>query len=429
MRLSQTQWMLLLFVTNLCLGLAFCFLFFPMLGEVISGLDPDGYGNAGRIWYESGRFTTISRAPLYPAFVALVSWFSGGYRIAVIQIAQCVLLALGVVILYLLFRRTLDGDEGMARLASLACALYPILLWYAPRLWTETFLTFMLALFTLALVRLLQEPSSARALFGGLMAGALALSKGIALVFTPLSVLILLASFRRSGWRLALLFGAAALALIAPWTWRNWRLSGAFLPIHTDGGYNFYLGNGFARHWLEAPFSYTELKALSEEDIAALYARLGSQPSNPALRDRILLSAALAEFRAAPLRLPRKLLIQSLTFWYLAADFPKSLLTGALQIPIALLALPGILSAFKRRSWASSLVIPIAGIMGISVLVFAFARLSSTIMPYMIALLVFAWQPRLKRFVRMHRIRTKHEKPQMGVEPITSALGEPRSVH
>jgi hypothetical protein len=393
------QWAAALFGLHLGLSLLFCFVISPRLGDATSGLDPDGYGQAGETWYLSGRFDAIDKAPLYPGFVALVAWLGGGYRLAAVQTAQCLLSALACVLLYMLFRRTLDRNEGMARTAGLLCAIYPMTIWYTPRLWTETFLTFGIALYTLALFKLLQEPAWLPAILCGCCAGFIALSKGIALVFIPLTVLVLAVYLRRAGLRPILLFGAAALLWVVPWTARNAHLTGAFLPIHTDGGYNFYLGNGFVRHWRQAPFSYVGLKALTVSDMQALYDRLGYSPQGSLQQDQMLLRTALDEIAAAPTFLLRKLAVQSLTFWYLAGDTSKSLLTGALQIPVAILALPGILRAIRRRSWASLLLVPVIGIMGVSVLIFAFARLAVTILPYLIGLAVYGVWPIITRYL------------------------------
>lgn len=377
----------LLFALHLALSLAFVFLAFPLLGEATSGLDPDGYGAAGLSWWQTGRFEPINRAPLYPGFVALVSWLAGGYQLAAIQVGQCLLSAFGILILYAIFRRTLI-DERTAWVAGLACAVYPMTLWYIPRLWTETFLTFGLALFTLSLVALIQQPTSLRAVLAGCAAGFIALSKGIALAFLPSGVVIIGVGLRSQRLKLGMIFALAALAWVLPWTVRNWNLTGAFLPIHTDGGYNSFLGNGFTRHFWEAPGSYVELKRLTVEDMDAVYRQSGAQPEDPVEVDRVLLRAGLAEIIADPLLVVRKVITGAVTFWYLAGDWSKSLLTGALQIPVLLAALPGTWLAFKERRRSRLLLVPVLGIFGVSVAVFSFARLSAPVMPYMIALAV-----------------------------------------
>lgn len=398
--LLPRNWAILLFVLCLTVSLLFCFVFSPRLMGTTTGLDPDGYGSAGRALYETGRFDSIEKAPLYPAFVALVSLLTGGYRVWIMQAAQCLLAALTCVLLYAIFRKTLK--EPVARWAGLACALYPMLIWYTPRLWTETFLTLVLAGFALALVNLLRNPTAPRALLCGALAGVMVLSKGIALIFVPLTPLVLLLCFQGKAWRWMLLFILAGAALIAPWTWRNWTVTGEFLPIHANGGYNFYLGNGFARYWLQAPLSYVQLKDLTMQDAQDLYNSLGiTPPTDPLTQDRVLLHAALGDMREHPLLVPQKLAVQSLTFWYLAADAPKSILTGMLQFPVALVALLGVARALRRRSWALVLLVPVIGIMAVSVIVFAFARLSATIMPYLIGLAVYGLWPTIEKSRRI----------------------------
>jgi 4-amino-4-deoxy-L-arabinose transferase-like glycosyltransferase len=385
-----------LFGLGLIASLLFGLVIYPFLEGNTSGIDPDGYGEAGRLWYTSRRFEAIDKAPLYPAFLALVAWISAGYDLRSVQIAQSLLWAGTVVILFLLFRRTIPDDRRLPFAAGLLCAIYPLALWYTPRLWTETFLTFGIALYTLALVALLKKPAVIKALLCGLAVGFVALSKGIGLVFLPLTILVLLAFFRRAAWRWIILSSLAALLCLLPWTWRNWQLTSAVIPIHTDSGYNLYLGNGFARHWSEAPFSYTELKALALRDLHQANPGLDEAANNPVWRDQQLLRIAVQELVDAPALLLKKLVIQSLTFWYLAADFQKSLLTGLLQIPLLLAALIGVRRGWADRSWALCLLIPISGIMVVSVLVFAFARLSATVLPYVIGLAVYGLWPRPK---------------------------------
>jgi len=79
----------------------------------------------------------------------------------------------------------------------------------------------------------------------GLMAG------GAALVAPVMLVTVLAAwvadAFRRIGFLRILgrgvLVAALALAVVAPWTYRNWRAFGEFVPISTNGGVNLWIGN------------------------------------------------------------------------------------------------------------------------------------------------------------------------------------------
>ena len=385
---SVRRWAVVLFLLNLLVALAFTFLVFPEMLDATSGLDADGYGRTGRVLYETGRFDSLTQAPLYPGFIAGISWAHGGYAVRYIQAAQALLAALTCVVMYSLFREVLDS--GIAKYAGLACAVYPMTIWYVPRLWTETLLTFMLAVFSLSLVRVLRRPTSVKMCLCGLAAGALALSKGIGVVFVFFVPFLLLARFRREGLRWIVLFLLSAAFLIAPWTYRNLQITGRFIPIHATSGYNFYLGNGFTRHWLESPLSYVDLKVMTLADMQTLSDAQGSLPEDPVDLDDALMRAALAEFVADPLLPPQKILTQSLTFWFLAATPSKSIVTGLVQAPVVILAVVGVIRARRRRSWALALLIPVLGIMSIAVVVYAFARLSSTIMPYMLGLAVYS---------------------------------------
>jgi 4-amino-4-deoxy-L-arabinose transferase-like glycosyltransferase len=388
-RTSVGGWSFTLFMISLVVALSFTFLAFPRLLESTSGLDSDGYGQTGQILYDTGHFDTVTQAPLYPAFIAGVSRVCGSYSIPCIQTAQAILAALTCVILYLLFRVVLDA--GIAKYAGLACAVYPMTVWYVPRLWTETFLTFVLAVFSLSLFRALRRPTWHGMCLCGLAAGVVALTKGIGIVFFVLVPLLLLVRFRGAGIRWAALFVLSASVLVSPWTYRNFERTGRFIPIHATSGYNFYLGNGFTRHWLDSPLSYVDLKAMTVNDMQALSE--AGLPADPVELDDVLMSAAVAQFKADPLLLPRKLLTQCLTFWFLAGSPSKSILTGALQAPVVILAFVGVVLALRRRSWALALLVPIAGIMGVAVTVYAFARLSGPIMPYMIGLAAYGVAP------------------------------------
>jgi Dolichyl-phosphate-mannose-protein mannosyltransferase len=396
LRKKSFGWPVLITLANLILSLGFCFLVYPHFSDATSGLDPDGYGAAGKTWLETGRFDPVQKSPVYPAFIALLGLIFGGYHIPTIQIAQCLISAITCFLLYFVFLRAFEFEEGMAGLAGLAWAIYPISIWYIPRLWTETLLTLMLALYSLALIRFLQQPGRFGSFLCGLTIGMSALTKGIALIFLPLTLMLVILVFRRHSLKWVLTISLGALLLIAPWIWRTWQVSGAVLPIHAGGGYNFYLGNGFTRHWIEAPFSYIELKNMTEEDIQRLYAGMGRAPADPLIEDRVLLQAGLAEIWQTPILGLKKLLIQSLNFWYLAGDLSKSALTGILQIPVVLIAGVGALRAFQHRSWARCLLIPVLGIMGSSVLVFSFGRLSATIMPYLVGLSIYWLWPVIK---------------------------------
>jgi hypothetical protein len=80
------------------------------------------------------------------------------------------------------------------------------------------------------------------AVAAGLLWGLAALTRETVLLFVPLAALWL-AFGRERGRRRAMAFLLAATAVIAPWTLRNFALTGAFVPVATRGSFNLWLAN------------------------------------------------------------------------------------------------------------------------------------------------------------------------------------------
>ncbi|MCP4424408.1 MAG: hypothetical protein GY803_07955, partial [Chloroflexi bacterium] len=311
--------------------------------------------------------------------------------VTAVQVAQCLLLAVSCVVVYDISLRTLD--QKIARWAGTICAIFPMLIWYTPRLWTEIFLTFMVAVYVVTLVRFLERPTRFWAFLCGLTVGLTALSKGIALIFVIITPVVFAIKFRRQAVQWTLIFLLAAMAVLAPWMRRNWQMTGRFVPVHVNAGFNFLLGNGFARNWEDMPLSYVALRQKTLDDHADLVDATRSLSdgtvADPVAQDDIYLQVALNELKNDPAFMLKKIAVQSITFWYLAADSARSVFTGIIQIPFALLGFVGMIFAVQRRSRAMILLIPIVGIMGGSVAIFSFARLSTPVMPYVIGLAVY----------------------------------------
>jgi len=384
----KNYWPWMLLFVNLAVGLIFCFLIFPRLvGNSVTQIDPDGFGKAGRIWYETGSFNSVEKAPLYPLSIAIVSSLVGKYHVAVIQIFQCILSAFTCLILAHVFQLIITGRDAFW--ASFVWTLYPLSIWYIPRLWTETWLTSMVSLYTYSLVYFLQKPGLWRAVFCGVLVSLVSMSKGIGLIFAVITPFIFLWKFRARSLRYLIPFFSALGLIVGPWTIRNWQKTGHIIPIHVNAGYNFLLGNGFVRNWSKAPLSYIQLKKMTLNDHESQFKPDDSINDDPFLKDQLMIAIALDEIIQRPSLILKKIVTQGFTFWYLAANKCKSILTGFLQIPIVLFSVIGMIKAFKAREKILILIVPIFGIMGGSVVIFAFGRLSAPIMPYVIFFAVY----------------------------------------
>jgi hypothetical protein len=98
-----------------------------------------------------------------------------------------------------------------------------------------------------SLERLLWSDRAARAgpaLAAGVLWGLAVLARETALYFLPVAAMWLLRRPRPAGATArAAAFVLAALATVAPWTWRNWAVFHAFVPVSTAGGQNLFQGN------------------------------------------------------------------------------------------------------------------------------------------------------------------------------------------
>src|SRR3954453_11610654 len=187
----------------------------------------------------------------YPAFLAgLFAVF--GPDIEVAKAANLVLSAVAMAFVYRISRRA-AGSEGPAKVALVLAVLYPTLIFYTELLYSEPlFMALMLAGIDL----LLGAEERRRRWIGiaaaGVCFGLASLVKTQALL---LPALLIGGAFapRRIGFRQAVLTGlvayAACLAVIAPWTLRNWVVLGQPVLISTNGGFNLYMGNNPWNRW------------------------------------------------------------------------------------------------------------------------------------------------------------------------------------
>jgi len=197
---------------------------------------------------------TSFRAPLYPAFLAVVYFFSGldFSRFFAARLAQAILLGAPLAPLTYLVALRLSSFlfpeetkeerrkriERIARLAAWIVAVYPLLLVYPLGLGTENpFFVLLLASFLFLLLSL-EQPTAPRLLLSGLFLALTALTRSVILPFALAAFgLIFFLHGKRT------LLGVLSFALvITPWIVRNSLLHHKLTGIETSMGYNLYLG-------------------------------------------------------------------------------------------------------------------------------------------------------------------------------------------
>jgi hypothetical protein len=221
-----------------------------------------------------GLYTSF-RAPLYPAFLAIVYFFSGTdfSRFFAARFAQVVLLGAPLAPLTYLTAKSLYSslfpqltleerykkNERVSKVSAWIVACYPMLLVYPLGLGTENpFFILLLASF-LFLLKSIEKPTKLNLFLSGSLLALTALTRSVILPFAGLAILYVIA---RGGlprdnlllsWRLPrrevhpsrndiFLMGIAFVLVIAPWVVRNSLLHHKLTGIETSMGYNLYLG-------------------------------------------------------------------------------------------------------------------------------------------------------------------------------------------
>lgn len=236
---SPVGWALAIFVVALALRLAYAASAEPP--PISDGIHYDRLARdlaAGR-GYAGDGVPTAYRPVGYPAAIAYFYLFFGPRYFPVI-LFQSILGAATASFLMLLAREAV-GDAP-ARVAGAVIALCPSQVAYAARFFPAVMLAFLVVAAAFAFVK-------ARGLWGALGAGLLTAA---ATLVAPVSMVLPAAAFacdlcrgtglKRALARGAVVAGVAAVAM-APWTYRNWRVFGALVPVSTNGSLSLWVGN------------------------------------------------------------------------------------------------------------------------------------------------------------------------------------------
>jgi hypothetical protein len=170
----------------------------------------------------------------WPGFLGGLLWLFGPH----VWVGQCANLVLSVAVIGLtaVVGRRLFPDNPAWRLAILLIAILPNQIAYVPLMSVEIFFESLLLLgYVLVMAR--------TALAAGLVFGVAALTKTQAVFIPAVLALPLVACGIRQWVRAVVLTGVVMLAVILPWTVRNYMVLHAFVPVSTNGGYTLLTGN------------------------------------------------------------------------------------------------------------------------------------------------------------------------------------------
>jgi len=186
---------------------------------------------------------TSFRAPLYPAFLALIYFLtgSGAGRFFAARLVQAGLGALLAPLTYQTSQRLFPGNRPVSVISAWVVACYPMLIIYPIALATENLFFPLVLLSFLFFLEIPRSPHSNRSvLLSGIFLTLAALTRSVILPFAGLAVLWVWFILKQR--QSAILLAGTILVLVAPWIIRNSLLYRKLTPVETSMGYNLYLG-------------------------------------------------------------------------------------------------------------------------------------------------------------------------------------------
>lgn len=199
-------------------------------------LKGEGYRNGHMFAY---------RPPVYPYFLAGVYSIFGNTYLPV-KLVQAFISIFSCFIMFLLTKRLLN--EKAALFSTFLFAFYPPFIRFSGELWTETLFVFLILGFFLFLYKYQQSSQLRNGVISGILLGIASLTREVALYFLPLVLIWIIICNRRVDSRKVLInkvliIVIPMLLIIMPWVIRNYVVFKTIIPVSTNGGVNFYMGN------------------------------------------------------------------------------------------------------------------------------------------------------------------------------------------
>ncbi len=347
-------------------AMATVYIGFDRQGLVVNIADPYQYGEIARGFLERG-FDKITRrgAMLYPHLLWLIYWAGG--TDAFVLFLQCLMHTASCLLVFVIGRRIYNVRTGL--LAGLFTAVHPMLLRYVPALHTETLLVLGTMLLVWCAIRFYDRPTVPNGVLLGAVGMMATLVKGVALpIVLAYAAVIFLREVRRHGLSMAPIVSALAVVvtmavIVAPWTYRNYRVSGRFVLLTPGTADSFLRGYIFTRlefaTFQRSPYVDAENESNAwfrkiAEDAGTTWEKdeLVDEDNNKAVMKRMI--------RERPLDTARKFVVGLFTFWYEMTSLVNSLIPASLAVGCWILTYVGWKRAHAegRPSWL--LLLPIA---------------------------------------------------------------------
>jgi 4-amino-4-deoxy-L-arabinose transferase-like glycosyltransferase len=307
-----------------------------------------------------GDAPSLYRPPLYPIFLTGMFGVFGDSYSPVLAV-QLLFDLLTAVVVYRMARDVLGHTTACA--AIFLYALYPFFSYYTVRLLTESAFTMLLMAGLYWFHKGLQCKSRSFFIAAGVSLGLGILCRFSLFYVTPLLILVAVVTHRkeRAVWVNSLVCGFSILLIIAPWTYRNYIVTGRVVLLGTGSGYNLWLGN-------HVPTDGRDNDELQGRDLAVLKEDIGKiiGPEREVFSldsDKRFSGAAIHDFKANPCGTAIVVAKKGFRFWFdVFTPDNRKVMIVLVPIQLILLVLAGIGCCRSLRNlaavWPLLLVIP-----------------------------------------------------------------------
>jgi 4-amino-4-deoxy-L-arabinose transferase-like glycosyltransferase len=376
-------------------AVAMIFIVFRQQGFVKNAGDPYGYGAIAHGFVDHG-FVKLTRraASLYPELIAVVYRLGGSDLL--VQLLQAGFHVGTCLLAVTIGTRLYNPRTGL--IAGLLCTLHPMLLRYVADLHMETMLTFLCTLTFWRAIVFHGTPTIRNGLILGALGMVTTLTKGVVLpfvvIFAGIELVLAVRPVQRGRVYAVASILVAMAVVVAPWSYRNYRVTdGRFMGLTPGTSDSFLRGYIFTRlefATLQKP-PYTFAENESNAWFRSIARDNGVQWEADELVDEQNNKRVAKQMIAQhPLDTVRKCVVGLFTFWYEMTSLKNSLIPAVLAIGAWALAWVGWRRArVEGISTTWLLVVPIVVMNVLVAVLIPLGRYSVPILPCLMVLASF----------------------------------------